>query len=420
MFQFPADETLRSKWIGSVELNSKLTASSRVCIKHFDSHHIDNTSRRIMLKPNAVPDAEEMFSTIIPSPQEFAIEDSEQVLEIDKLSEQNRNRIDGFASFCSELEQFTENISEHWKIFNHSRGVCFYRLSYNENFNELSISYNIMVNDLMRVKIVKNQIEASSDELKWLLEDCHLQDWTQLKKLLDYYQQEPEVIVKPHKFIACAIKSLENIRPEDDEVSFMMQINSVREQLVLLYDQANLYWPEEEKSFHDEALEIENEVIEALDEEMEYEEEMLEDNQTFEDGPDFQNETKAAELMIHDDLEDFNEPEDPLKCQNCFITFKSANGLLSHKKTCNTRITNVIINTRKLKPLERTDSPKTEPCVCDHCGKTFQSMKSLKEHLKSHDDTFRKKCPYCDLDVFSSVLQRHIQAVHLKVKPHKW
>lgn len=267
----------------------------------------------------------------------------------------------------------------------------------------------------MRVKIFKNNDESSNDELKWLLRECCLETWSQFERLLNKYQQEPDIIVKrqPTKLLENVIETFESIE------SYLPQIISIKAQLASMYDSAQ-HWPNFEEDFYQQPQE--EQIIEALEEEDSYEDEICEEEYLL---PDEQPQIESEIVLesyepCFDDQDDIFEYDDPLKCENCFITFKSETGLQAHQKTCNTPITNVNINTRKPKLPDEVELPKNNVVICEQCGKVCRTAKSLKEHMKTHSEAFRKKCPHCNVCVFSSVLQRHIQAVHKKLKPHKW
>lgn len=83
------------------------------------------------------------------------------------------------------------------------------------------------------------------------------------------------------------------------------------------------------------------------------------------------------------DQECAKEILDPLKCQNCLITFKKELGLEQHMRTC--------------------QFPKV---VIKEGRKEVKSSKS------------KTKCPYCSAVLLSDSLGRHIRVIHLKQKPH--
>lgn len=442
VFQFPADNEQKVEWLQNIELNSKLTNSSRVCIKHFELNDIEISNRRSLLKPLAAPVNSRSFEPTMDLKAKIKSEIKSEILEAyDVPDEVNESDIiHGFAQFCLGLEEIQASFIENWNIYNQLDGVCFYRLSSNgKSFNDINFSFKILINKHMRVKLYSNENEASCEELKWVLTDCQLQTWSQLDSILVNYQQEPEVVmtIKPLKYLTRAFESLSQVR----RIELQSKIDSVKEQIVSIHRMAELLPDLQEEDFYLKPP-VEEVAFEAAQDdpscEEAYEEEFLEHESTQEEEnsllkPELTKQLSSVPnedpiepeenldaVIDTDDDEPLIEYENPLKCENCFITLQSENGFRAHQKSCNTPITNVRINTRISKLPKTVKPPKSEMNVCDNCGKSFRTMKNLKEHMKLHNDAHRQKCPLCDVILFTGVMQRHIRAVHSKLKPHAW
>lgn len=104
------------------------------------------------------------------------------------------------------------------------------------------------------------------------------------------------------------------------------------------------------------------------------------------------------ESMI-DDIQ--SESENPFQCSNCHIIFKNTLGLRHHSQSCSVK--------------------KSIVQKCIICDQNFSSNLQLRLHMKSHEEQKRLKCPYCIKTVVNNgSLQRHIKAIHLKQRHHKW
>lgn len=438
VFQFPTEAKARLEWTKNIELNSKLTNSSRICIKHFRLDDIEVTNKRSLLKFQAIPRSS--FELGIATESLEYLEESAETQEIDE-----KDRINGFAQFCLGLEEIQVTYIDNWNIYNQHEGVCFYRLSNrDDDFNDVKFSFKVLINKHMRVKLFSNEDEASGEELKWILKDCQLQSWSQLDRILVNYQTEPEVVmtIKPMKYLMKAIDALDRVR----RIELQSKIDSVKAQLLAIHRMAELLPKIEEEDFYMKPP-VEEFAVQSIQEDASardsYEEEFLENESSQEDeNSPLDSESVEHIIMSPSDPLELYPPEEraehrdtamgtdeddhlihyenPLKCDNCFITLQSEVGFRAHQKTCNTPITNVNINTMKIKLSRTLPAPKNEMNVCDICGKSFKTMKGLKEHMKLHNKAYRQKCPLCNVVVFAGVMKRHIRAVHNKLKPHAW
>lgn len=105
----------------------------------------------------------------------------------------NQDRIETFDCFVVMLASLGDDApwKEHWQIFEQHDGVCFYRLSRDQFFSNVTMSFKILVNKRMDVVIFKNEQQADYAELNWILKFCKLEWWSQFHKMLEYYQNEP-------------------------------------------------------------------------------------------------------------------------------------------------------------------------------------------------------------------------------------
>lgn len=102
--------------------------------------------------------------------------------------------IDNISSFMIGLKsQKQSSWKPHWNIFEQQDGVCFYRLSRDKYFRNVTMSFKILVNNDMKMTMYKNEVEADHSELNWILKHSQLEHWSQFHRLMEYYQQEPRI-----------------------------------------------------------------------------------------------------------------------------------------------------------------------------------------------------------------------------------
>lgn len=122
-----------------------------------------------------------------------------------KARTKTRNK-DNYIREFDHLKEFLESQDEshlwwkeNWNIFIQSDGICFYRLSRNEQFDDVNISFKIIVNKNMQVSL-RNEKGVSEDiELEWILKRSKLEMWSQLNEILDFYQSEPVIQLKTNQ-----------------------------------------------------------------------------------------------------------------------------------------------------------------------------------------------------------------------------
>lgn len=146
------------------------------------------------------------------------------VIEEETIENENNHEEDEIQSFdelLSSLEnplRSPESFENHWKMFLQLDGICFYRLSRDELFNEVFMSFKILVNKEMKVKVLNRYDETNDEELQWTLKDSKLELWSQLYTILDYYQAEPEIKKSsdPKKIIKQDLQLSRNISDIED------------------------------------------------------------------------------------------------------------------------------------------------------------------------------------------------------------
>ena len=152
-------------------------------------------------------------------------------------AEVNENRIADFESFVNYFDSgSSKKLRKDWNIYEQPDGICFYRLTRDEFFYNIQISFKILVNRDMRVLLFRCVNEADPKELDWILRDSKLETRTQLHKLLEHYRSEPMIMEKSNstRIIKQALELLKNITksPEVEK-----RIDSIIKLLVETLDQ---------------------------------------------------------------------------------------------------------------------------------------------------------------------------------------
>lgn len=374
LFQFPPDPQQRQQWLDNLELTTNVTNFSRVCVKHFRPEDVDDSSRKKMLKFNAVPIGIFTFES---STKEQDVETGVESCHVEDL-ETPVDTVSSFTQFLEGVEEMQASIIENWNIYIHHEGVCFYRLSSDENFTDIYVTSKLLVNKHMNVKVYCNDQESSHVEFEPLLKDCHLETWSEFKNLLRIYQDDPQIVAKndPVKSLKKAFEALQEVfRDELQEKVDMLkdEVESLINLAETLEGEEDFYQPNEKP-----------EQVEMVEEEFVDECYEIDDSEP-------QVESKTVEAPIN------------LKCDNCSITLMTAQGFRSHKKSCQTKKLNIIsLNT------------------CDSCCKPFRSINALRNHMLSHNESLHEKCPLCQDMMASSDLKRHINVVHKRMQSYVW
>jgi THAP domain len=366
VFAFPSLLELRQQWIERIETkSSKITHSSRVCVRHFNPDDVKMTNKlRTILKPNAVPVGNEH---VIESESESEDEEEEDLYETggeadelikeDFIEHVEEEILFTFEDFNAKVDENQQSIAEHWNIYIHPSAICFYRLTtIDEVFHDVNISYKIIVSNEMQIKLFKGEVEASNKEISWAMHNSRVQSWEHFDEILDYYRQEPEIIRKrqPVKDLLKAFELFSQVAIDEikDEMDYVkLKFGSIVEKaLQLALPEDNEEEDEEDVDTKEGIIEPKQEVtyVEALDEALV----TLDETSHFDDPMDGLEEivVDVAQTKEEEELKILN------KCPNCFITCISEQSLNSHMKSCNAPIFNN--NSSFYKPFAKKTSKK--------------------------------------------------------------
>jgi hypothetical protein len=92
--------------------------------------------------------------------------------------------------------------------------------------------------------------------------------------------------------------------------------------------------------------------------------------------------------LIADTRSDNYDPEKPFKCERCTKTFKSVQGLQTHRKHFSCIKDGSAAKTGWI-------NKETSKLLCKFCGVSFQTKPSLLEHENMHQTTEPNKCFFC-------------------------
>lgn len=161
-----------------------------------------------VLNRNSLPSADK---TDVKVKEETSTTASTQILPSDAL----RDQIDNFDSFVVMLASAGDDApwKEYWHTFEQHDGICFYRLSRDDYFNNVTISFKILISKTMNVVLYKNELQADRSELNWILRLSKLELWSQFHRMLEYYQTEPAIQANTNSVyqIECALETMNRI-----------------------------------------------------------------------------------------------------------------------------------------------------------------------------------------------------------------
>lgn len=275
-------------------------------------------------------------------------------------SHSTSDRIHSFEYFVSGLAASGgyKQWKEHWSIFEKRDGICFYRLSRDEFFYNVTMSFKILVNKEMNVIIYKNEAEADRAELNWILKVSKLEHWDQFYRLLDYYKTEPQIKLNsnPIPHVERALVSLNKI-PRTQGITDI--IEPIKHQLSSVLHQFN---PNHRVNIKVEPLEDSEQ----------------EDPISFE--------FEMCELVLKDEMkpEETNEVAEPSLDGNSMddsmdtLEWERPRRKPRRKKTK---------ARSEAPPVKRPRKNKREPKVegeifkCEHCDKICESKLKLKSHF---------------------------------------
>lgn len=461
VYQFPKDEVLKNKWIELLKFPAGYEPSknSRVCAKHFNKNLFKPLGNKpIYLDKKAIPN--QWNKRRAKKYQGSSSDDNELESTIEQKFEDS-DRIGDFQELCDGL--ISKSFAD-WNLFNQPDGICFFRLNCDENFNDVNFAIKILINKQMKVKIYSNDMEAKNEELDWILNECHLQLWSQFESILDNYQQDTTVKFKasPLHHLKRAQKLFKNIK-DTIEVTEAMQM--IYEELDLLIKSEI---PEED-CYH----RLSGDVIEcSLEHNNKINNDPLREDITVKIEPE-PNDNKtivefismewnqeiplseSAEIEIKKEKEvqvcDELDPKIPdinpdlyrieripianssiksiviFKCQKCTRKFDSELKLKNHLDThpievpekCPIESCNKMFTLRSTMKAHLWSSHNTSSSVCHICGKKFGGTKNLNAHLTTHDDSTKLPCPQCGIIISKVCLNKHIKTVHDKQKNYK-
>lgn len=294
--------------------------------------------------------------------------------------------IQNFSDFVKDLKNHKDSLTA-WNIFNQPDGICFYRMKADEHFNDVSISFKILINKELRVKVFSSDDEADDQELDWVLKNCRLESWSQFERMMIQYQKEP-VIIEKAKDEFHIQQALEHLRKLRDSRSASVLENELRR----MSEEAKGIesWDSKfseafndeiviESHIEDDELErivdgieektktIQNEVGEEII--FEVEDEALHSRLT----PESITHPEHSYSMENETSQDLRFEKRPkmsgtfqpdlFKCDFCSRLFLSSESWLSH--------------------MDKEHELET-PKKCQTCGEIFEKRLSLKKHLEVH------------------------------------
>lgn len=254
------------------------------------------------------------------------------------LTRSQSDSILNFDCFVVKLVSFTDDEpwKEHWNLFEQDDGLCFYRLSRDESFSNVTISFKILVNKDLNVMVYKNEIQGDRTELNWILKGSKLELWSQFYRLLEYYQTDPEIQQNknPIHRIERALETMNSILCSGD-------INGIIEPFKRELESTLIQLNQDVKREVDDADEEEMSV--AIPEFLSF------DNSNFDPH-------ESAEVKI-----------EPIDDQDDLVS-SSLNEL------------NLNSSTKKKKKTKKSDSVD-EITKCEYCDKTFSSRALCNRHI---------------------------------------
>lgn len=304
----------------------------------------------------------------------------------------------------------------------------------------------------MRMLLFHADTEADQKELDWILRYSKLELWSQLHRVLEYYQSEPMVMEKSNSFhlIKQALESLNKISKSRDIDEL---IDPIKARLVMALDRvdpvADIVFapvklePEDrsmqmydEQDYHEEFTvselihkrELEVEMI-MEDEEMVLDAERgefvkasdviveaIEDNDVDEtvlqqDSSDRRNRRTKKEKK-----EKKNKDFMLIDCEHCDRKQMTKDQLKNHFYTAHVSFSG--FNVQQM--IYQFEIFQDGPVWCDRCGKKYTARRGLVVHMVRHEENNKTKCPHCDVMLLPESLRRHIRTRHQGYKPHPW
>jgi hypothetical protein len=217
-----------------------------------------------------------------------------------------------------------------------------YKLKSDEDFNNVTMSFKIIITSELYVSIYQNENEADIRELNWILKHSKLELWSQFYKLTDYYQTEPIVLVPTRSSVVHAKKALKCLNKVERSDVVGELTEPIRQQLSMVVNGLKTI---NNENYDDNVFE------QNLYPELKYSVEFDEGRLALPYGLDYERET---------------EDEEPYRLSKS-----------SSKRTAEPTSSKIF-----------KSPPKTEAgsdiLKCPHCEKFFLSMRKLRSHLQSH------------------------------------
>lgn len=324
------------EWREIIDIRTDLEECSFICSLHFSDDCFFTKGNKKCLKPDSMPlpfkvrlatlflvlisnysifkEYGEKALNIKPNPNineaDVAVKDKQTYL---TPSEVKNERINRFEDFVLKLASFEDDASwkKHWNIFEQYDGICFYRLSRDDYFHNVTMTFKILIGKQMQVVIYKNEVLADRSELDWILKVSKLERWSQFHRLLEYYQTDQEIRLNndPTHQLQRALECLNKIWDSEDNNKIVdpikQQISSGLSQLSLEYEAIVKVEIDDDDFFMQELINpsISKESLPIVPELMSGEEVQL---------PVKQKTKKPRHNRISSDLEDEN-----VKCDHC-------------------------------------------------------------------------------------------------------
>lgn len=314
VFKIPTtDLDLREAWISNLILSST-KPSARVCIKHFSPEDIENQNKRNALKQGAVPSQNNSYYE-----KNIWIDTSEVQEEMQEIQEPEvdaEDLIESLDEICEGVDELQRTLLTDWNVFTSSDGVCFYHLAAkDEEFSDLTMSFRIVINRNLNVRVFQNDLEASRDELG----EATLTTWSQLGDLLSKYQPEPSIEISrdPCVYLKKAHSLLELITNEE----LKQELDFIKIHIENLYNHA-------EKMLEDDLYQ------DVIEEEFIEEETPLLEDIADEDYLEEGDENVSLQSMDETDTFQPSVERRQFKCRYCSVKVLSAKGLKSHEMKC--------------------------------------------------------------------------------------
>ena len=127
---------------------------------------------------------------------------------------------------------------------------------------------------------------------------------------------------------------------------------------------------------------------------------------------------------FHSHMQTHENAEKVFKCKECPKITKTLEGLKSHEQTHSGRnylctlCDKTFLYNAGLSRHMKTHTGNY-PHQCSFCDKRFLETNERNRHEKRHTGSLKAECPHCFKEVDKASLSKHIQVVHLNIRPFK-